>query len=243
MSATSIPVLIIRAEPGASETAMRVEALGLSAIVSPVLSMRVRVDTVLPAPNAISGLIFTSANGVRAYSARSNDRALRAWCVGPATANAARVAGFAQVSESAGDAVALAQFIANNSNPTTAPLLHVANIAAKGDLKRQLEAQGFVVDFAPLYEMCPAEALSPEADQILAQMELGIVLVHSAMGATRFSQLVADRSACNLIAAAISAPAATPLSALNLKAISIAEAPNEAALIDALQSAIATLSA
>lgn len=243
MSAASIPVLITRAEPGASETAQRVEALGLSAIVSPVLSMQARGDTSLPAPSALSGLIFTSANGVRAYSQRSGARSLPAWCVGPATASAARAAGFVDVQESAGNAADLAQFIADNNAPTPAPLLHVANAAAKGDLKRHLETLGFAVDFAPLYEMSPAEGLLPDADQMLAQPGAGILLIHSAMGAERFSQLVAGRSVDQLVAAVISAPAAKPLNALNLKAIHIAEAPNEAALIDALQSAIATLSA
>lgn len=243
MSAMSIPVLITRAEPGASETAQRVEALGLSAIVSPVLCMKARGDTSLPALKALSGLIFTSANGVRAFSQRCDARNLPAWCVGPATAAAARAAGFVDVQESAGNAADLAQFIADNTAPTPAPLLHVANAAAKGDLRRHLETLGFAVDFAPLYEMRAAESLSPEADEMLAQPMPAIALIHSAKGAERFAQLVADRTILHLHAVAISAPAAAPLKALNLKAVHIAEAPNEDALFDALQSAIATLSA
>ena len=70
-----------------------------------------------------------------------------------------------------------------------------------------------------------------------------IALIHSAKGAVRFAQLVTGRPVGHLHAVAISTPAAAPLKALNLKAVHIAEAPNEDALFDALQSAIATLSA
>ena len=60
-------------------------------VVSPILEI-----VPLPAPldlDGLQGLIFTSANGVEQFAARSPDRSLPAWCVGEMTAAAARRAG------------------------------------------------------------------------------------------------------------------------------------------------------
>ncbi len=247
MSDAPISVLITRAEPGASETAHRVETLGLRALKSPVLAIQSRPDEVIPDLQSLSGLVFTSANGVRAFEDRSDDRSLAAWCVGPATSKAARDAGFETVRESAGNAVDLAEYIERNSAtsraPSSAPLLHVANHAAKGDLKRTLEAYGFRVEFAPLYEMRVAPSLSSEATQALAARDRIIVLIHSAKGAEAFVQLYAEKPVSGLTIVAISETAAQPLSALSPETVHLASAPNEDGLFDALASVIATLSA
>lgn len=237
------PVLIIRAQPGAAETAQRVEQMGLSAILSPVLIMQERPDTVMPSAEQLSGLVFTSANGVRAYSKLRLDRSLPAWCVGPATAAAARAAGFSDVRESAGNALDLADFIARETAPTHAPLLHIANAAAKGDLKLRLTDLGFATEFAPLYDMRPAASLSDAADEVLGQNAPCILLIHSAKGAERFAELCQGRRLNHLVTAAISQTAAEPLKSLDLKTIEIAPSPNEDGLFQALNAALATLSA
>ena len=64
--------------------------------------------TALKLPFATDALLFTSANGVRALAALTPRRDLPALCVGPATAAAARQAGFVNCFEAAGDARALA---------------------------------------------------------------------------------------------------------------------------------------
>ena len=243
MSSAPIPVIVTRAAPGAQETAARVAALGATPILSSVLQMVPIDDAVLPAAESLSGLIFTSANGVRAYAARTQTRALTVWCVGPATAAAARQAGFTHVEESAGNAVDLANFISSRTPPAAAPLLHVANAAAKGDLKRALEQQGYAVTFAALYRMQPAETLSPAGLEAIAAEQPAIVMIHSAKGAERFAELCAPLTLHRLETVAISAAASAPLSRLNLPPARIADAPNEDALIETLQQTIATLSA
>ena len=243
MSHLDIPVIITRAEPGALETANRLERMGLSAIVSPVLIMQTRAQVALPVAETLAGLVFTSANGVRAYSARREDRTLPAWCVGPATATAAREADFENVHESAGNAVDLAEFIARNSSPGPRPLLHVANGAAKGDLKRALTGHGFETVFTPLYDMFPAEQFSDPADGALSAHKPSVVLIHSAKGAQRFAELCPSGACEHIAVAAISEFAAWPLKDLDFNRIQIASSPNEDGLFEALEAVLATLSA
>ncbi|MEI7573965.1 MAG: uroporphyrinogen-III synthase, partial [Phenylobacterium sp.] len=114
MSPAAAPrVWITRAEPGASATARRVAAAGLVPLVAPLLETAdlagaaAALDA-LP-PSAV--LAFTSANGVRAFARLTPRRDLKAWCVGTATAGAARVAGFVDLVAGGGDVEALARVI------------------------------------------------------------------------------------------------------------------------------------
>ena len=243
MSLAEIPIIVTRAEPGASETAARLQAAGQTPILAPMLSLQALPDTPLPTPEQISGLVFTSANGVRTYADRRADRHLPAWCVGPATAAAARDAGFDSVLESAGNAVDLARFIADKAPVPTTPLLHVANSAAAGTLKATLESWGYPVSFAPLYEMQPATNLPEPVQRLVTQNETAIVLVHSEKGASAFAAAVAARRLSNWLAVAISDRASAPLEPLDLSAIYKADIPNEDSLFAALETALATLSA
>lgn len=243
MSLADIPIIVTRAEPGASETAERLAARGLKAILAPMLSLVELPETQMLEPSALSGLVFTSANGVRTYAARRSDRHLPAWCVGPATAQAARDQDFETVHESAGNAVDLAHFIAAKAPRGDSPLLHVANAAAAGALKETLGSLGYSAVFAPLYEMRPADALPSEVTASFEQSDATIILSHSQKGGRAFAELASTNALTNCLGVAISDRASEPLERLNLKAIYTAEAPNEDGLFAALEIALATLSA
>jgi len=103
-------IWITRARPGAEVTARRVEALGFTALVDPLLEIRFLEPTVDLA--GIAALAFTSANGVEAFARLSAARDLPVFAVGEATARAARSMGFAEPVSADGDVEALAALIA-----------------------------------------------------------------------------------------------------------------------------------
>lgn len=242
MLPASYPILVTRAEPGARETFERLRERQLNACLAPMLSLKLRADELLPSMADVSGLVFTSANGVRVFANQCPDRALPAWCVGPATAMAARDAGFSAIHESAGNAEDLANYIARHATPDSRPLLHVANAAATGSLQRRLKAHGFSVIFTPLYEMQPAAHLSQDVADQLRHAETGIVLIHSAKGAAAFASLARPFRLERWHLVGISTPALAPLGSIAFAERHIARAPNESGLFDALDTAIATLS-
>lgn len=98
--ATLAPTMLLtRPEPAARRFAAAVAHLGLPVVISPILRIvPVAHDTALLA--GAGGLVFTS---VHAVPAAGSGRGRPAICVGPATAQAARAAGFA-VTEGPGDA-------------------------------------------------------------------------------------------------------------------------------------------
>ncbi|CAI8371936.1 MAG: hypothetical protein CME93_09095 [Hyphomonadaceae bacterium] len=235
------PAIITRAQPGAAETAVLVSQLGLQPIVSPALLLAASPDVTLPDLGAYSGLVFTSANGVRFFAERHAGRALTAWCVGPATLAAAAAAGFSDRHASAGNANDLAALIMRSRPASAGPLLHIANRAARGVLAEQLTRNGYKVTFCPLYHAKPAASLSSEALQAIRRGRRCHLIIHSAKGADAFCQLAEDLTLDHLVVTAISEQAARPLKNLTLNAIHIATESNETALMAKL-AAIATRS-
>ncbi|MEM1105250.1 MAG: uroporphyrinogen-III synthase [Pseudomonadota bacterium] len=231
-------MLVTRTEPGAQQTAARLTAERFTPVVSPVLRIEPLDHAQIDFTGA-AGLIFTSANGVRAYTAAYTRRDLSAWCVGPASSDCAARAGFADVRNANGDAEALINLIAREAGSERGPgqgrLIHVANAAAAGEVVRKLQSLGLNAGFAALYETREARVLTASADRALAAGTLGAVLIHSAKAAGALARLIAPGAAPQLALAAISAPAAAPLAGRAWARQHIAAAPNEDALINALR--------
>ncbi|MFN4023198.1 MAG: uroporphyrinogen-III synthase [Hyphomonas sp.] len=230
----SYPVIVTRTQPGADETADRLRALGYRAIVSPMLHI---VETGLD-PHVLEGIrdiVFTSANGVRAFrSAGVGAGEMTAWCVGPSTAETARAAGFGEVVEGDGDAADLARLILGSHDRLSGPVLHIANNAAAGNLVNALRIGGLNARFAAPYHTEAAPSLSAEALDALAAGPAAI-LIHSAKAADALAHAKAPLETAMIVA--ISPAAAAPLEGLPSGAVHVAERPNEDALMTALAAA------
>src|SRR3954447_22208765 len=106
-------VLVTRPEPGAAETARRVEALGWRPVLAPALVLAPRPFAAPPA----QALLLTSRAAARALP--PSDSLVLA--VGGATAAEARARVFARVAAAAGDAAALAGHAARTLDPAAGP--------------------------------------------------------------------------------------------------------------------------
>lgn len=111
------------------------------------------------------GLLFTSANGVGHFVARSDARDLPALCVGAMTAEAARAAGFVATS-AGGDAAALARMAIAAYRPGAGDFVHIRGRQAAGDLLGRLAAAGVPGRAAEIYEQAPCP-LGAEARALL----------------------------------------------------------------------------
>jgi uroporphyrinogen-III synthase len=231
------PVIVTRAEPGASETMARLAGMSFTAIPSPMLELKA-LEAPMPDLSGIGNLVFTSANGVRFFVDAVGGLTdlvahLTAWCVGPATTDAARAAGFQKIERGDGNSDDLAALILSSEGPKEG-FVHVANTAAAGNLVAQLSAAGRDARFLALYETVPASRLNPEARQALRSGATSVVLVHSAKAANAFAALTAGWPMEATIFVTISEAAAAPLRSLNARAVIFAAKPNEDALMEAL---------
>ena len=223
-------ILVTRSEPGASETAERLKALGYAPIVEPLFTIA-PIDVVLPSFDALA---FTSANGVRRLATLSSIRDAPVFCVGARTAEAAREAGYANVSSADGDVAALGDLILKQL-PIGARLLHAGNEESRGDLSGRLAAAGIAAQFVALFRAEPVSAPGPDlARHLRGEPAFAAVLIHSPRAASILAKMLAGASApCPIVAAAISPAAAAPLAGL-ARRIAIASAPNEDAILSLL---------
>ena len=241
MSQTRFPVIVTRAEPGASETAIWLEGEGYQPILSPVFSLR----AIEPAPvlhmAALQALIFTSANGVRYFCETREASAITAWCVGETTKAAALEAGFKTVRSGTDDAVSLADMICKEAVPGDGSFLHVGNLAAGKSLAHRLQEAGLEASFAALYESLAARTLSDQAQALLASNQPYAILVHSAKGAASFARLTKDHELTSAVLVAISAQAAAPLEQAGFAKAVIAECPDRVGMSQALAEGLRAL--
>ncbi len=230
-----IRALVTRPREDAERTVAALAARGVAAMVEPLLV----IEPLAPAGGVdVAGaqaLLFTSANGVRAFAAASDERRLPALAVGDATAEAARAAGFSHVESAAGDAAALAELAAARSDPAAGPLLHLSGEQVAGDLAGRLAASGLRVRRMALYRARAADALSPACREALAAGRLDIALFFSPRTAAVFARLAAEAGvadACRRIRACVpSRQAAGRLRGVVWGEIRIARRPNLEAMM------------
>jgi uroporphyrinogen-III synthase len=237
-------VLVTRAEGDAEKLAARLAERGHRSIIENLLTIRFRPEAargIAPFLDGVQALLFTSANGVRAFAAASARRDFRTFAVGEATAAAARAAGFAEVTSAGGAVDDLAKLVIGRLKPKAGALFHAAASVTAGDLQGLLEAAGFTVRRAVLYEAAESERLSDPTRAAIARHEIDAALFFSPRTAAAFVRLAAglEEGCKHMVAVALSSAVAERVALLPWRRIAVAAAPNEAALLAALDSSMA----
>ena len=231
-----LTALITRPEEDARPLAEALAARGVATVIEPLLAIRPLPEAASDLAKDLAGvqaLLFTSANGARAFAELSPRRDIGVLAVGDATASAARGLGFAAVESAGGDVQGLAQLVKQRLKPAGGPLLHAAGSAVAGDLAEILAADGFDLRRRMLYESATATALSPETIAALKQGRIDLVLLFSPRTAVTFAELAraAAVGASELTALCLSPAVATAVSGLAWKKVEVAEKPDLPSLL------------
>lgn len=140
-----LPVLLLtRPEAQAHAFAARLADVPHEAVIAPV-SRIVPLAWDRGLADGVRGVILTSANAVPAVAGLAP---LPAWCVGGATARAARAAGFAAIA-GGGDAEALIATLL--AQPPAGPLLHAHGLHLARDLTAPMASVGVELRAAAVY--------------------------------------------------------------------------------------------
>lgn len=237
-------VLITRPIEDAKPLADALAERGIDVLIEPLLEVT-PLETVEIDLQGVQALLFTSANGVRAFAAASPRRSLRVFAVGDGSAEAARRAGFDEVESAKGDVEALAALVVDRLKPENGILFHAAGTVTAGDLKSRLEALGYQVRRAQLYDAKIATALSTET---LANLTLGgidAILLFSPRTARTFADLwraAGSPSLGSIEALCLSAAVAREIDSLGWSGVEIADRPDlpsMLALVDAAEAKVA----
>ncbi|WP_158921593.1 uroporphyrinogen-III synthase [Acidisphaera sp. S103] len=223
-------VLITRPEPGATETAARLVALGLSPIIAPVLSIVARD---VRAPNRVVATLLTSQNAVAACSPALHDHPV--FAVGTATAKRANEAGFNRVFNADGDAGALANLVANMLSPADGSLYLPTGQGQGTDLATLLRRRGFHVIRRVAYQAMGVPALPETAAICLRRHQLAAAMFFSGETARHFAHLLRTAELSDAVrdveAVSISERAAMALRSLPWRRICVAAKPNQDAML------------
>ncbi len=226
-------VLITRPQEDAAPLAETLMRLGIESLVEPMLTIRfIDGDFDL---DGVQALLMTSANGVRAFAARTESRNFSVYAVGDATQRTARAAGFETVETASGDVEALANLVGERLDPTGGALLHPAGSRLAGDLGGRLEAKGYSYRRAVLYQAEPATALSDRSLAALSSGAIDGVLLYSPRTARAFVELARPHSLGDARAFCLSPAVAEAAAALPWRSIETAARPEQAALIELLR--------
>jgi len=224
-------VLVTRPKADALSLKTTLEAAGHGVILAPMMTIAFKSPSIDLA--GVQALLFTSANGVRAFAARSAERRLPAWAVGDATAAAARKAGFTDIHVSGGDAKALAHDVTAALRPADGALFHAAGSVVKKALGTDLEAAGFSYRKAIFYAAEPIGNFPEEAENALKNAEVDAILLYSPRTARLFAAL-AQKAGIDLEAAdayCLSDAVAAEAEVLSWRRIRVAERPDGNALL------------
>lgn len=224
-------LLVTRPEADASATAQRLEAMGHSVTVEPLLTI-VLADPPgdLPEP---AGLIVTSRNGVRAlqtWRQAADWHDVPLFAVGAATGEEARSAGFRKVTAGEGEGSGLVSIIGGALPAGRGPVIYAAARDLSGNLAEELEVAGFDLQMVEAYRAERAEALSPALLAALAAGSIDGALFYSRRTARTFRDLIADRPVRLAHVFVLSEPVAQPLKDIGAT-VHVAPAPDEASLL------------
>ncbi|MEX0283345.1 MAG: uroporphyrinogen-III synthase [Paracoccaceae bacterium] len=223
-------LLLTRPRVAAEEFAERVQGegfQGLEVCVSPLMEIAFHDAPIQT--EGIVGLIFTSRNGVDAAVSAGVSRHLPAYCVGAATAERARMAGW-QVSQTAQDADDLVARMMVQQPET--PILHICGENRRGQIAQRLSVQGLLVEERIAYEQT-LQGLSDAARAALTCHIPVIVPLFSPRTARHFARQVPEGGSIWVVA--LSDAVAEPLETLPIRAIEVAASPDAPSMIAAIR--------
>lgn len=193
-------ILVTRPQPSAAATAARLKAMGHQTVVLPVMEATHQPHAALDAlAHRHSAIAVTSAEVFRALAPYKAQLAphlqTTVYCVGPATAQAARQMGFQSVVTGSGTGVSLARIAANASTGLTDGLVYLAGWPRSPSFEAGLQAAGIACHTAETYRMS-AIAHAPEAVEQLLQPPIpDLVLLYSHETARHFFALLSPQTA------------------------------------------------
>ena len=231
-------IAVTRPQSDSERTAAALRARGHDVLIAPLLQVEL-VATDLS--GGWGGIIITSANApgaIATHPAREKLIKLPLYAVGKRSADAARAAGFSNVTSAGGDVRDLVRVITTRRADASAPLLYLAGEDRAADLVAELVASGIAAEMAVVYRAVTAP-FPPALTAALKAGEVDAVMHFSRRSADNYlagaaqtgvaKQALAVRHLC------LSAQISEPFMQAGASNVATAKRPDEAALLTLLE--------
>lgn len=229
-------VLVTRPQPGAARTAERLGRAGFEPVLLPLTEIRHLPLHAADWPARPDAVAVTSANALRALTPDIVNRLadIPIYCVGRATAAAARRIGFRHVREGSGDATGLAGRLVGDL-AAGGSALYLCGRVRTPDFEQRTKSAGLSVTSVEAYDTVAAALSREVVEQAFAAGPIDAILLHSAETARRIPELFAElpqaRLSPHLRLICMSQRIASALGRNLPGKISVAHEPSEEALL------------
>jgi len=232
-------VIITRPVEDGGPLADGIRARGHEPVFAPL--SHIRYQTPEPPPSRPAATIFTSKNAIRALEDVAWAKTLQrqpAYCVGAATAEAARQGGFLHVVAGGGTGAQLAEHIVYMHRPQNGPLLYLTGENLAFDMQEALGARGLTVWRRIVYRNVLVRSLALPVTVGLQRGFFDAMIFMSPRTASHFVDLaqaagVIDQAA-RLRFLCLSGQVAAALAQLHAPQVAVAAQPSLDALLDLL---------
>ena len=235
---TKSVVLITRPQQDARALELILQERGFTPLLAPIFKISY-MSGAEPSLRGVQALIFTSANGVRAFFSRVGVVSLPAFTVGEVTAAVARSNGLIQTESAGGNVGDLADLLMSRCKPELGNLLHIAGSNVTGHLGNILSSAGYQYTREVFYKAIKVPMLDHLCQRTIARGHVDFVLFYSPRTAECFVELAMaaglNEEFETSVALCLSNAVALKLQKLPWRRIVTASAPNQAALLTALE--------
>lgn len=228
-------ILITRPLPAAKVLAREIKEVGFESVIEPMLKIE-NTEVNLPDLSSFDGFIFTSANGVHAYTSISDTRDKPVFTVGQKTADEARRAGFFVVESAGKDVLALAQFMRSQKGLYA----HFRGQDVSSSLIETLSSEEalFINEFV-IYRAVKTQNISPKILKYIENNEISHALFYSKRTAEAFVALLRNHECTSFVkrikALCLADSMVKCLSVLPWADIQIAAHPDQQSMLELLK--------
>lgn len=228
-------IIITRPQADAEILAEEMSAAGFESVIEPMLIIEsITID--LPTLSPFDGFVFTSANGVRSFSALSTVRDKPVFTVGEKTAYEAMQAGFDNVQSAGCDVSALAHYLEGKKGlyahfrgqDVTQSLVDLLEGV------ETIEIKEFIV-----YQAVKESQISTKALKYMGNNEVSHVLFYSKRTAKTFVELLQNHECTSFVqgikALCLADSMVECLSVLPWKEIQVAQHPDQESMLGLLK--------
>jgi len=229
----SAHVLITRTNPGASRLAEKLQAIGVSSMICPMLEVE-SIGGKAEMGEDIVGFILTSAAAIIGLPTPDDVGVRPIYCVGAATAAQAKQAGYQNNIQGSGNGRNLARQVLKTNKNQSGVLLWCRGEIADEAMGKALRKKGIKVQQHRCYRTKALQNLPVPVAASLEAGQFNAVIFQSRQGADSFRKLKPNLSETTQ-ALAFSAPIAARLADMGFANIITCERPNEQSMIAALK--------
>jgi len=230
--------LITRPQEDSADAAIALARRGITPVLAPMMQIEYATPDIEKEISLAQAILFTSRNGVRAFSRLSPTRDIRVLAVGDSTAALARDMGFVNVESAQGDGADLARLTIDRLKPADGLLFHAAGKTVAGDLTEALNKAGFKTIRRTLYDAKAVDALADDTVAALRDRTLDYVLFFSPRTGRIFADLVKkaglEKTCDSLTAICLSGAVASEIDEIDWREILVAQQPTTTALLSVI---------